>query len=202
MDNTTVELSKAFPPESIRQLSKAGRSLDYIPVSEVIARLNSVLGTENWSYTAECHREPIIQSWIVAHVSMSVTVNGTTSTKDGYGGAEFKEDGRGMDLADTYKAAVSEGLKKAAQAFGVGLHLARDEDMIALEEAQVAQSEPISAEYFAKLSAQIEKLEVEEAALVMDFWDHYSEGAEFSRENINSKQLLAIIQFMKDPNAR
>lgn len=39
-----AELSEPFPPEMERELRKGGTTLVYIPVSEVIARLNRILG--------------------------------------------------------------------------------------------------------------------------------------------------------------
>ena len=43
-------LSEPFPSEVEKQLKKGGASLTYIPVSEVITRLNKVLGVDMWSY--------------------------------------------------------------------------------------------------------------------------------------------------------
>ena len=42
-------LSEAFLQEMERTLIKGGTNLIYIPVSEVINRMNKVLGVENWS---------------------------------------------------------------------------------------------------------------------------------------------------------
>jgi len=44
------QLSEPFDPAVERQLKKGGASLTYIPVSEVITRLNRVLGVDMWSY--------------------------------------------------------------------------------------------------------------------------------------------------------
>jgi recombination DNA repair RAD52 pathway protein len=117
-------LSGAFPKEVERQLDKGGTSLTYIPVSEVIARLNDVLGVFGWSYTMErCERDILDPDYLVAHVRMTV---GET-IRDGVGGQKIKRTRAGdiVDLGDEYKGAVSDALKKAAQSFGVGLYLAR-----------------------------------------------------------------------------
>lgn len=117
-------LSAPFPKEVERHLDKGGTSLTYIPVSEVIARLNEVLGVFGWCYTLEqCKRDATDPDFLVAHVRMTV---GDT-TRDGVGGQKIKRTRAGeiVDLGDEYKGAVSDALKKAAQSFGVGLYLAR-----------------------------------------------------------------------------
>ena len=117
-------LSAPFPKEVERHLDKGGTTLTYIPVSEVIARLNEVLGVFGWCYTLEqCKRDATDPDFLVAHVRMTV---GDT-TRDGVGGQKIKRTRAGeiVDLGDEYKGAVSDALKKAAQSFGVGLYLAR-----------------------------------------------------------------------------
>lgn len=119
-----TELSKPFPREVERQLDKGGTTLTYIPVSEVIARLNDVFGPLGWSYTQiSCNRDVLDPDFLVAHVRMTVG----DITRDGVGGQTIKRkrDGGIVDLGDEYKGAVSDALKKAAQSFGVGLYLAR-----------------------------------------------------------------------------
>lgn len=119
-----TELSKPFPREVERQLDKGGVTLTYIPVSEVIARLNDVFGVLGWSYTQiSCDRDALDPDFLVAHVRMTVG----DITRDGVGGQTIKRkrDGGIVDLGDEYKGAVSDALKKAAQSFGVGLYLAR-----------------------------------------------------------------------------
>lgn len=117
-------LSAPFPKEVERSLDKGGVTLTYIPVSEVITRLNEVLGVFNWSYTImKCDRDILDPDFIVAHVRLKVG----EMIKDGVGGQKIKRTRAGdiLDLGDEYKGAVSDALKKAAQALGVGLYLAR-----------------------------------------------------------------------------
>lgn len=125
MDNElSAALSAPFPKEVERQLDKGGITLTYIPVSEVIVRLNEVFGVTGWSYTQiKCERDFLDPDFLVAHVRLTV---GTT-TRDGVGGQKIKRTKAGdiLDLGDEYKGAVSDALKKAAQSFGVGLYLAR-----------------------------------------------------------------------------
>ena len=120
----STALSAPFPKEVERQLDKGGTSLTYIPVSEVIVRLNDVFGSLGWSYTlVKCERDVLDPDFLVAHVSMTVG----DITRDGVGGQKIKrmKSGDIVDLGDEYKGAVSDALKKAAQSFGVGLYLAR-----------------------------------------------------------------------------
>ncbi len=69
------ELSSPFPPEMERELRKGGASLTYIPVSEVITRLNKVLGVEAWSMRIiSCERDSIDTEFIVAHVTLDAII--------------------------------------------------------------------------------------------------------------------------------
>ena len=120
----SAALSAPFPKEVEKQLDKGGATLTYIPVSEVIVRLNDVFGPLGWSYTlVKCDRDVLDPDFLVAHVSMTVG----DITRDGVGGQKIKRTRAGdiVDLGDEYKGAVSDALKKAAQSFGVGLYLAR-----------------------------------------------------------------------------
>lgn len=120
----STALSAPFPKEVEKQLDKGGATLTYIPVSEVIVRLNDVFGPLGWSYTlVKCERDVLDPDFLVAHVSMTVG----DITRDGVGGQKIKRTRAGdiVDLGDEYKGAVSDALKKAAQSFGVGLYLAR-----------------------------------------------------------------------------
>ena len=86
-------LSEPFDPSVEKQLKKGGASLTYIPVSEVITRLNRVLGVDMWSYEIlSCVRDSLDPDYIVAHVRLTATFVPTndapslTVTKDGIGG--------------------------------------------------------------------------------------------------------------------
>ena len=65
--NQLERLSEPFPAEVERTLRKGGTTLTYIPVSEVIARLNNVLGVNGWSYSVkDCGRDSDSKDWIIA----------------------------------------------------------------------------------------------------------------------------------------
>ena len=92
MTNLLAQLSEPFPPEVERQLKKGGTTLTYIPVSEVVSRLNKVLGVDKWtSEIVRCERDSLDPDFIVAHVRLIVTFEGEDGlqqmvAKDGFGG--------------------------------------------------------------------------------------------------------------------
>lgn len=149
-------LYEPFASEVEKTLSKGGARLTYIPVSEVITRLNKVLGIDAWSFNIlSCERDAIDPDYIVAHVRLMWHVDGTRPdnaiVRDGFGGQKIKRTKAGdiVDLGDEMKGAVSDALKKAAQTLGVGLYLARS------EEALEADFEPVPE---VKVSPEIEEL--------------------------------------------
>ena len=149
-------LYEPFASEVEKTLSKGGARLTYIPVSEVITRLNKVLGIDAWSFNIlSCERDAIDPDYIVAHVRLMWHVDGTRPdnaiVRDGFGGQKIKRTKAGdiVDLGDEMKGAVSDALKKAAQTLGVGLYLARS------EEALEADVEPVPE---VVISPEIEEL--------------------------------------------
>jgi hypothetical protein len=155
--NQQSELEAPFPRQMIKKHPTKG--LSYVPVSEVIAKLNRVLGSSNWSYEVNRFWEAgtqetqsgVFPKWVMAHVTLTAVVDGERATKDGVGGQEVKTlkpksgsstPGGVVDLGDEYKGAMSDALKKAAQGFGVGLELAREDDAIALEREEKEADEP------------------------------------------------------------
>jgi|SRR6056300_775312 len=203
-------LSEPFDPSVEKQLKKGGASLTYIPVSEVITRLNRVLGVDMWSYhIVSCARDTLDPDYVVAHVRLTATFVPTddapalTVVKDGIGGQKIKRTKNGdiVDLGDEMKGAVSDALKKAAQHFGVGLYLARSEESMSLEYAQEVAEQPISAEHFEKLREVLNS----QSQSVMDacraHWSEISNNAEFANENITRDLLKAMLDFVKSMNA-
>lgn len=151
-NNTYQNLSEPFPQEMERTLNKGGASLTYIPVSEVINRMNKVLGVEAWSFSIKKWEQ--LGTSIVAHVVVNANINGTMVSRDGVGGQKIKinKQGEPVDIGDEVKGAVSDALKKAVQTLGVGLYLARSEDAMEIEQVMDAPA-PSSAEVenFSKL---------------------------------------------------
>lgn len=206
MSNMLTALSEPFDPSVEKQLKKGGASLTYIPVSEVITRLNRVLGVDMWSYEIlSCVRDSLDPDYIVAHVRLTATFVPTndapalTVTKDGIGGQKIKRTKNGdiVDLGDEMKGAVSDALKKAAQHFGVGLYLARSEESMNLEYAQDTADQPISPEHFEKLREVLNSQSQTTIDACRAHWSEISDNAEFANENVTRDLLKVMLEFVK-----
>ncbi len=200
MNNIYQNLSESFPQEMERMLSKGGTSLKYIPVSEVINRLNKVLGVDKWSFKiVRCERDASDPDFVVAHVRLEwVPVLGedfNIVTRDGFGGQKIKRTKQGqiVDLGDEFKGAISDALKKAAQTLGVGLYLARSEDAIEIEQVMDAETpQPVNEEVarvwdnFIGVSKSFTK---EQKAKLRDAWNEWSSSAPVpTRETVTSAE--------------
>jgi hypothetical protein len=118
-------------------VTKGGTKLTYVPVSEVIQRLNDVLGLTAWSWeTDRVWRDEHDPEWVIATGKLTATIDGVTATKAGEGGVRVKKmkSGEPVDLGDEFKGAASDALKKAAQKFGVALYLSRKPEARRYEE--------------------------------------------------------------------
>jgi len=184
------QLSDPFAPEMERTITKGGTSLVYIPVSEVINRLNKVLGVDKWSFQViKCDRDPIDTDFVIAHVQIRWYYSDGIGyvERDGIGGQRIKRNKAGqiVDLGDEFKGAISDALKKAAQTLGVGLYLARSEDAIEIEAVMDAQSvpapkEPAQADTSPKWAAFLsvsKKLSAEQKEELKRRWAEFSDGA-------------------------
>ena len=200
-------LSEPFPSEVEKQLKKGGASLTYIPVSEVITRLNKVLGVDMWSYEIiKCERDALDPDYIVAHVRLSATFVPTEKapniivTKDGIGGQKIKRTRNGdiLDLGDEMKGAVSDALKKAAQHFGVGLYLARSEESMHLEYAEEQAVSPISSEHFDRLRKVLNGQTQEGLEGAKKYWATISNNADFNNQNVTGELLDKMLAWVKE----
>ena len=186
--NTYAQLVEPFQPEMERTITKSGTQLTYIPISEVINRLNKVLGVENWSFTVvRCERDAIDPDFVVAHVRIDWHVKSPAVSRDGIGGQKIKRNKQGqiIDLGDECKGAISDALKKAAQTLGVGLYLARSEDAIEIEsviDAQQSKPQQPEAESaghtkWAAFVSISKKLTSEQKDELKKVWYEYSDNA-------------------------
>lgn len=182
--NIYQHLSEPFPQEMERVLTKSGVNLTYIPVSEVINRLNKVLGVDKWSFQVlRVDRDATDPEFITAHVRLNWYLSEfNTVDRDGIGGQRIKRNKQGqiVDLGDDYKGAVSDALKKAAQTLGVGLYLARSEDAIEIEQVieNTAQAAPAAlSELQTKVKDMIAGLTDEEKTVIKQFWAEQTGGA-------------------------
>lgn len=173
-------LSEPFPQEMERTLNKGGTNLTYIPVSEVINRLNKVLGIDKWSFTVlRCERDAIDPDFVVAHVRIDYNINEFQSiSRDGIGGQKIKRTKQGsiVDLGDEFKGAISDALKKAAQTMGVGLYLARSDEAIEIEQAMDAPVDE-SAQVWESFVSVSKGLDESKRAQLNDFWAKLSNNA-------------------------
>lgn len=199
-ENRQALLSEPFPKEVERQLRKGGTSLTYIPVSEVIARLNKIFGYDGWSFEIiKCERDSLDPEFIVAHVRLAV--NSTQDeffsvSKDGFGGQKIKRTKQGdiVDLGDDFKGAVSDALKKAAQALGIGLYLARSEEALYAESMDSISPEIEDLwNQFMELSKSIP---AEQKKSLGEYWNEYSGGRpKPTKQTATSEDLQALIEW-------
>jgi hypothetical protein len=212
MSDLYMQLSEPFPPEMEKTLNKGGTRLTYIPVSEVITRLNRVFGIGGWSSTiVYCKRDELDPDYVVASVMLNARIGGDDRTyggwvsHEGIGGQKIKRTKSGdiVDLGDEMKGAVSDALKKAAQHFGIGLYLARDIDAIEMEHAQYAdegEPEPQNEieEAYGRFMGIREKFDDKQVKELRDWWHSYSGGRpvpkpnEFTKEEIDQMIVQAI----------
>ena len=118
---------------------------------------------------------------IVAHVTLIAEIEGNTVARDGVGGQKIKmtKQGEPLDIGDEVKGAVSDALKKAAQAFGVGLYLARSEDAMEIEQVieAAANIDPEAEKVWVDFVAISKKLSVEQRDALTAFWSTYSNNS-------------------------
>lgn len=192
------DLSEQFPKEVERQLKKGGTSLTYIPVSEVINRLNKVLGIDGWSYEIiKCERDALDPDFIVAHVRMTVYPGSDRFvgvTKDGFGGQKIKRTKNGdiVDLGDEFKGAVSDALKKAAQSLGVGLYLARSEEAMGIEQEE--SIDPVIEALWEQFVDLSRSLDADKKTQLGEFWkSHAGDRPKPTKATATKQDLEALI---------
>ena len=113
-------LEQPFKPEQIKQRAGAfGQTLQYIEGHAVIQRMNEAFDGQ-WSFRIKSHdmleSEIIVLGELCAGTSTKTQFGSSTITKS-------KSTGEVLSLADDFKAAATDALKKCATMFGVGLHL-------------------------------------------------------------------------------
>lgn len=183
-----MQLSDPFPVEMERTVNKSGRALTYLPIAEVINKMNKVIGVGNWSSEViDVRRDALDPDWVIAHVRVTVVMphpmvnERITATYDGVGGQQVKrkKSGEIVDLGDEFKGAVSDALKKALQQIGLGLYLARTEDAMYADEAYeqpvVQEKQPVktggvSPDLWATFSGHLAKMDKGEKDALSDWW--------------------------------
>ena len=197
MSNIYSQLTESFPPEMEKRLNKGGANLVYVPISEVINRMNKVLGVENWSFTVKNWQQ--LGTSIVAQVSVVATIAGNTVTREGVGGQKIKmsKNGDPVDIGDEVKGAVSDALKKAVQTLGICLYLARSEEAIEIEQAMeataVAPLAPVVSPKYAQFKTLLEAKD-ENKLKIKSFWSNYGGGRPVPKPSeLTEEELDALI---------
>jgi len=135
-------LLQRTPKKEIKyRQGRGGLQFAYVEHGYVTERLNLVFGF-NWDF--EIVDKQILEDEVIVEARLTVrTPGGQTIVKTQFGGADIKRHGSGaksgrpLSIADDYKAAASDALKKCASLLGVGLDLyGRDRS----EEAEAATS--------------------------------------------------------------
>ncbi len=106
---------------------RGGMQFSYVEHGYVTERLNLVFGF-NWDF--EVTDKQILDDEVIVEAKLTVrTPGGQTIVKTQFGGADIKRhssgarSGKPLSIADDYKAAASDALKKCASLLGIGLDL-------------------------------------------------------------------------------
>ena len=138
-------LLQRTPRHEIKQRQgRGGQRFSYVEHGYVTERLNLVFGF-NWDF--EVVDKEMLEDEVIVEAKLTVrTPGGQTIVKTQFGGAEIKRhasgarSGRPLSVADDYKAAASDALKKCASLLGVGLDLyGRDRPEEADDAGEVVQ---------------------------------------------------------------
>ncbi len=175
--NLLQQLSEQFPSQVEKTLTKGGTRLTYIPVSEVITRMNKIIGVDKWSSTViNVSRDTLDPDFIVAHVRVTATINDSVIHKDGFGGQKIKRTKSGdiVDLGDEYKGAVSDAFKKACQMLGVGLYLARTDEALRADDDDEPQQSSEVADMWNNFLSLSKPLTKDQKNQLGAFWSEYS----------------------------
>ena len=137
---------------------RGGLQFSYVEHGYVTERLNLVFGF-NWDF--EVTDKQILEDEVIVEAKLTVrTPGGQTIVKTQFGGADIKrhasgaKSGRPLSIADDYKAAASDALKKCASLLGIGLDLYGRDRPYDQEEPQAA-TVPRSARPAAQEPVQI-----------------------------------------------
>lgn len=204
-----ANLSSPFPEEMEKTIVKGGASLIYLPISEVINRLNKVIGVDSWSFEiVSVARDVVDADEVIAHINLSVLFpDGKLVTKHGIGGQSVKRaksSGKPIDLGNDFKGAVSDALKKAAQTLGIGLYLARSADAMDVEmmmDAEIVSNNApvkvIDEEVSLKWDSFVgiaKALSAEKREELNSYWDKESKGGPKPRkETVTVDELNGLI---------
>lgn len=128
---------------------RGGLQFAYVEHGYVTERLNMVFGF-NWDF--EVVDKQILEDEVIVEAKLTVrTPGGQTIVKTQFGGADLKrhasgnKNGRPLSIADDFKAAASDALKKCASLLGVGLDLYGRDRPEEPEQVEAQKPEPPSS---------------------------------------------------------
>ena len=114
-EDIRLELRKPFPHSALGKVP--GKSyLTSIKAMYVVERLNDVFGVGRWDYSHEVIKEQHGQV-LIKGVLIILDYDCTIPTQYG----SHKVEGKGVDLADGYKSAITDGLTKCASYIEIGI---------------------------------------------------------------------------------
>ncbi len=108
-------------PLTSHQRRGPGGNYSYHKGSDVIVRLNEAF-EHCWS--SERLEAEVIEDQVLMLVCLTVYIEGDAVVHHGYGSAEIargRNDGKMVNIGNSYKSAFTNALKKAAEQFGIGL---------------------------------------------------------------------------------
>jgi hypothetical protein len=125
---------------------RGGMQFSYVEHGYVTERLNFVFGF-NWDF--EVTDKQILEDEVIVEAKLTVrTPGGQTIVKTQFGGADIKRhnsgarSGKPLSIADDYKAAASDALKKCASLLGIGLDLYGRDRPYEQEDNAIAETQP------------------------------------------------------------
>ena len=125
-------------PTHTREMYRGGPKLAYISTEQATTKLNTVLGVDAWSFAiVERWYEESSDCCCVRGILTVQWPSGRTTHHEDVGGqvVNRKKDGNPIEIANDWKGARSDCLKRAAADIGVGLFLYSDDKSGAAPEA-------------------------------------------------------------------
>jgi len=119
-------LSAPFPDDAVkRRRGNFGKDIRYVDGNAIVARLNDVFEAE-WGFEIVSHQSLEPGGEVLVHGKL--TALGVTKEAFGKSAPAVSRDtGEVMSMADAYKAAATDALKKCATLLGVAAYLYSDE---------------------------------------------------------------------------
>lgn len=175
-------LYEPFPDSMVK---KTYDGMDYVPVAEVISRMNKVLGTGGWSsQIMEIGRDSHDPQFVICRISVSAVIDGDHVIADGVGGKDIavkRGSNEIVDLSNDFKSAYSDALKKACQRLGVAIYLARDEE--ALVEAVEHE---VDVKDWNRVNSKIKELSELQLGALKAWWDDNGNGPKPTHETMTA----------------